>query len=206
MVSRSAQRNTCWSDQWSFFVFLFGGSEGWRRRLPCAPPLRHAEQESGGPHRHRIRRAEDKLPPKGLWTRGCPSEHAEGQTTGRSGRRRKSSSYRARRRHRRFFRRGGGIIGHNLISKPKNGWDSTAGSGRAHWPVRRPGEEGAPRIEHYIAQLGGSLWEIRDTLRVTRRWLASSPNLGWNGVRASRGTRPQGPRGRHASGAQRPQC
>ena len=35
-----------------------------------------------------------------------------------------------------------------------------------------------------IAQLGGSLREIRDTWGEWRRgrWRAASPNLGWNGV------------------------
>ena len=47
---------------------------------------------------------------KGFWTRGCPSKHVEGQTTGRSGHTRKSSSYRERRRHSRFSRKGARIV------------------------------------------------------------------------------------------------
>ena len=56
---------------------------------------------------------------KGLWTRGCPSKLAGGQTTGRSRRTRKSSSYRTRRRHSRMFGKGARIIGShcNLTSK-----------------------------------------------------------------------------------------
>ena len=84
--------------------------------------------------------------------------------------------YRARRRRSHFFRRGARILGQHcsLTSKSKRtafygrgrirtavdgsetnvclyweqGWGSAGCSGRAHWPVRRPGEEGAPRIEH----------------------------------------------------------
>ena len=112
---------------------------------------------------------------KGFWTRDCPSKLAGGQTTGRSGRTRKSSSYRARRRQSRSFRRGVRITGcHcNLTSNPKHEFLRErkgqgcrrrkrgeclpllgAGLGffrswQTHWPVRRPDEEGGPRIEHY---------------------------------------------------------
>ena len=49
----------------------------------------------------------------------------------------------------------------------EQGWDPTEGSGRPHWPPRKPSEEGLPESS-IIAHLRGSLREFRDTWRVTK--------------------------------------
>ena len=108
---------------------------------------------------------------KGLWTRVCPSKHAEGQTAGRSAR--KKTHLATRSGGGTFFFLGGvpeefvdfkpsrvspstpihgggrvraAVDGSetNVCLHWKQGGDPTGGHRRYHGPVRRPSEKGAP--------------------------------------------------------------